>query len=65
MRAQGYIPNVTPIILHKCQYETFLVITTNTTAAALLNAQPSRKYGLHDLPPSTERIGTAIVVMRE
>jgi hypothetical protein len=42
-----------------------LVITTNTTAAALLNAQPSRKYGLHDLPPSTERIGTAIVVMRE
>ena len=47
------------------RYETFLVITTNTAAAALLNAQPSRKYGLHDLPPSTERIGTAIVVMRE
>jgi hypothetical protein len=36
-----------------------------THAKALLNAQPSRKYGLHDLPPSTERIGTAIVVMRE
>jgi hypothetical protein len=47
------------------RYETFLVTTTNTAAAALLNAQPSRKYGLHDLPPSTERIGTAIVVMRE
>jgi hypothetical protein len=47
------------------RYETFLVITPNTAAAALLNAQQSRKYGLHDLPPSTERLGTAIVVMRE
>jgi hypothetical protein len=47
------------------RYETFLVITTNPESAVLLNAQQSRKYGLRDLPPSTERLGTAIVVMRE
>ena len=47
------------------RYATFLVSTTNTTSAALLSAPQSRKYGLHDLPPSTERLGTEIVVMRE
>ena len=47
------------------RYETFLVITTNTESVVLLNAQQSRKYGLRSLPPNTERIGTAIVVMRE
>ena len=47
------------------KYETFLVVTTNAEAATLLSAPPSRKYGLHDLPPSTERLGTAIVVTRE
>jgi general secretion pathway protein A len=47
------------------RYETFLVITTNPESVVLLNAQQSRKYGLRDLPPSIERIGTAIVVMRE
>jgi hypothetical protein len=47
------------------QYATFLVSTTNTASAALLSAPQSRKYGLHDLPPSTERLGTTIVVMRE
>ena len=47
------------------RYATFLVITTNTASAALLSAQQSRKYGLHDLPPHTERLGTAVVVMRQ
>ena len=47
------------------RYETYLVITTSTAAAAMLNAQQSRKYGMRDLPPSTERLGTSIVVMRE
>jgi len=47
------------------RYETYLVITTNTAAAAMLHAQQARKYGMRDLPPSTERLGTAIVVMRE
>jgi hypothetical protein len=47
------------------RYTTFLVMTTNTEAVAMLNAQRSRKYGMHDLPPSTEHLGTAIVVMRE
>ena len=47
------------------RYETYLVITTNTESVVLLNAQQSRKYGLRGLPPSTERIGTTIVVMRE
>ena len=47
------------------RYETYLVLTTSTAAAAMLNAQQSRKYGMRDLPPSTERLGTAIVVMRE
>jgi general secretion pathway protein A len=47
------------------RYETFLAITTDTVSAALLSAPQARKYGLHDLPPSTERLGTAIVVMRE
>jgi hypothetical protein len=46
-------------------YATFLVSTTSTTSAALLSAPQSRKYGLHDLPPSTERLGNVIVVMRE
>jgi hypothetical protein len=47
------------------RYETYLVITTSTTAAAILHAQQSRKYGMRDLPPSTERLGTSIIVMRE
>ena len=47
------------------KYATFLVITTNTASAALLSAQQSRKYGLPDLPPDTERLGTAVVVMRK
>ena len=47
------------------RYETFLVITTNPASVALLHAQQSRKYGLRALPPSTERLGTAIVVLRE
>lgn len=47
------------------RYETFLVITTDPASAALLHAQRSRKYGLRALPPSTERLGTALVVMRE
>jgi general secretion pathway protein A len=47
------------------RYATFLVSTTNTASAALLSASQSRKYGLHDLPPSTERLGTTIVVMRD
>jgi MSHA biogenesis protein MshM len=47
------------------RYETFLVVTTNAASAALLSASQSRKYGLHDLPPSTEPLGTTIVVMRE
>ena len=46
-------------------YETFLVSTTNTESAAMLNMQQSRKYGMRDLPPGTERLGTAIVVTRE
>ena len=33
-------------------YETYLVITTNTAAAAMLHAQQSRKYGMRDLPPT-------------
>ena len=47
------------------RYGTFLVITSNTASAALLSAPQSRKYGLHDLPPSTEPLGTTIVVMRD
>jgi len=46
-------------------YETFLVVTTNTEAAAMLNAQHARKYGMRELPPGTERLGTPIVVTRE
>ena len=46
-------------------YETFLVVTTNTESAAMLNAQHARKYGMRELPPGTERLGTAIVVTRE
>jgi hypothetical protein len=46
-------------------YETFLVVTTNAEAAAMLSAQQARKYGLRELPSGTERVGTAIVVTRE
>jgi hypothetical protein len=46
-------------------YETFLVITTNAEAAAMLSDQHARKYGLRELPPGTERLGNAIVVTRE
>ena len=47
------------------RYETFLVSTTNPDSAAMLNAQHARKYGMRELPPGTERLGTAIVVTRE
>ena len=47
------------------RYETFLVVTTNPAAAAILHDQQSRHYGIRDLPPSTERIGAPIVVTRE
>ena len=46
-------------------YETFLVVTTNADAAAMLSDQHTRKYGMRELPPGTERLGTAIVVTRE
>jgi hypothetical protein len=46
-------------------YETFLVGTTNAAAAAMLSEQHARKYGLGELPPGTERLGTPIVVTRE
>ena len=47
------------------KYETFLVITTNAEAAAMLSDPHARKYGIRELPPGTERLGTAIVVTRE
>jgi hypothetical protein len=46
-------------------YETFLVITTNAEAAAMLSDPHARKNGLRELPPGTERLGTAIIVTRE
>jgi hypothetical protein len=46
-------------------YETFLVVTTNTESAAMLSDQHARKYGMRELPPGTERLGTAIVVTPE
>ena len=46
-------------------YETFLVVTTNPEAAAMLRDPHARKYGMRELPPGTERLGTAIVVTRE
>ena len=46
-------------------YETFLVVTTNAESAAMLSDQHARKYGMRELPPDTERLGTAIVVTRE
>ena len=47
------------------KYETFLVGTTTAEAAATLSDQHARKYGMRELPPGTERLGTAIVVTRE
>jgi len=47
------------------KYETFLVVTTTAEAAATLSDQHARKYGMRELPPGTERLGTAIVVTRE
>jgi hypothetical protein len=47
------------------KYETFLVVTTTTEAAAMLSDPHARKYGMRELPPGTERLGTAIVVTRE
>ena len=44
---------------------TFLVITTDPAAAALLNDQRARHSGIHHVPASTERLGTMITVMRE
>jgi hypothetical protein len=46
-------------------YETFLVVTTNAEAAAMLSDQHARKYGMRELLPGIARIGTAIVVTRE
>jgi len=46
-------------------YETFLVVTTNTASAAMLNDQQARKYGMPSLPPDTERVGTTLIVTRE
>jgi hypothetical protein len=42
-----------------------LVVTTDAEAAAMLSDQHARKYGMRELPPGTERLGTAIVVTRE
>ena len=47
------------------RYETFLVSTSNPESAAMLNAQLARKYGMRELPPGTERLGSTIVVTRE
>jgi general secretion pathway protein A len=47
------------------RYATFLVHTTAPQAATLLSAPHARKYGLEDLPPGAERLGPAIVVLRE
>jgi hypothetical protein len=47
------------------RYATFLVHTTDPQAATLLRAPHARKYGLQDLPPGAERLGPAIVVLRE
>ena len=47
------------------KYETFLVVTTTAEAAAMLSDPHARKYGMRELPPGTERLGTAIVVTRE
>jgi hypothetical protein len=47
------------------KYETFLVVTSNAEAAAMLSDPHARKYGMRELPPGTERLGTAIVVTRE
>jgi len=47
------------------KYETFLVVTTTTEAAALLSDPHARKYGIRELPPGAERLGMAIVVTRE
>ncbi len=47
------------------RYETFLVVTTNPAAAAMLQDQQARLYGIRDLPPSTQLLGAAIVVTRE
>jgi hypothetical protein len=47
------------------KYETFLVVTSTAEAAAMLRDQHARKYGMRELPPDTERLGTAIVVTRE
>jgi len=47
------------------RYETFLVVAVSSKKKKMLHDQYARKYGMHDLPPSTERLGTAIVVTRE
>jgi general secretion pathway protein A len=47
------------------RYATFLVYTTDPQTATLLSAPHARKYGLQDLPPGAERLGPAIVVLRE
>jgi hypothetical protein len=47
------------------KYETFLVVTTNAEAAAMLSDQHAKKYGMRELPLDTERLGTTIVVTRE
>jgi hypothetical protein len=47
------------------RYETFLVVTTTAEAAAMLRDPHIRKYGMRELLPGPERLGTAIVVTRE
>jgi type II secretory pathway predicted ATPase ExeA len=47
------------------RYATFLAHTTDPVAATLLSTSHARKYGLQDLPPGAERLGPAIVVLRE
>jgi hypothetical protein len=47
------------------RYATFLAHTTDPMVATLLSTSHARKYGLQDLPPGAERLGPAIVVLRE
>jgi hypothetical protein len=60
---RNFFPNVSTVMWPSP--ETFLVVTTTTEAAATLSDQHARKYGMRELPPGTERLGTAIVVTRE
>jgi hypothetical protein len=46
-------------------YETFVVSTDDADAAALLNQQRYRQYGMRSLPRNTHIISPIIVVTRE